>query len=109
MTLVFTEIFVLLLLLVANGVFAMTEIAIVSARKPRLRSDYSMRTQVHIVGHHHKVVELDTLPDVGAAHGSPVNGGIGTYFHVIADPVSTCVHEIRELTPLHKPRLVTKL
>lgn len=37
MTVVFTEIFVLLLLLVANGVFAMTEIAIVSARKPRLR------------------------------------------------------------------------
>src|SRR6185369_4917283 len=31
------------------------------------------------------------------------------YFHVIAEPVSTCVHEIRELTPLHSPRLVTKL
>ena len=37
MTVVITEVFVLLLLLVANGVFAMTEIAIVSARKPRLR------------------------------------------------------------------------
>ena len=37
MTSVITEVFVLLLLLVANGVFAMTEIAIVSARKPRLR------------------------------------------------------------------------
>ncbi len=34
---VLTELVVLLLLLVANGVFAMTEIAIVSARKPRLR------------------------------------------------------------------------
>src|SRR5215831_8335912 len=28
---------------------------------------------------------------------------------VIADPVSTCVHEIFELTPAHLPRLVTKL
>ena len=37
MTVVITEVLVLLLLLVANGVFAMTEIAIVSARKPRLR------------------------------------------------------------------------
>src|SRR5690348_5596100 len=31
------------------------------------------------------------------------------YFHVIAEPVSTCVHEILELTPAHLPRLVTKL
>ena len=37
MTVVTTEVFVLLLLLLANGVFAMEEIAIVSARKPRLR------------------------------------------------------------------------
>ena len=37
MTVIVTEIVVILLLLVANGVFAMTEIAIVSARKPRLR------------------------------------------------------------------------
>lgn len=33
----FTEILVILLLLVANGVFAMAEIAVVSARKARLR------------------------------------------------------------------------
>src|SRR5512140_529423 len=31
------------------------------------------------------------------------------YFQVMAEPVSTCVHEMRELTPLHRPRLVTKL
>src|SRR5215510_12351737 len=31
------------------------------------------------------------------------------YFHVIADPVSTCVHEIFELTPAHLRRLVAKL
>src|SRR6476620_10425205 len=31
------------------------------------------------------------------------------YFHVIAEPVSTCVHEIFEFTPTHFPRLVTKL
>src|SRR2546430_2560272 len=31
------------------------------------------------------------------------------YFHVIADPVSTCVHEIFEFLPRHAPRLVTKL
>src|SRR4030095_1240885 len=31
------------------------------------------------------------------------------YFQVIADPVSTCVHEIRERAPRHAPRLVTKL
>ena len=31
------------------------------------------------------------------------------YFQVIADPVSTCVHEIFEFLALHKPRLVTKL
>ena len=28
---------------------------------------------------------------------------------IVAEPVSTCVQEILELTPLHKPRLVTKL
>ena len=37
MSVVITQVLVLLLLLVANGVFAMTEIAIVSARKGRLR------------------------------------------------------------------------
>jgi len=31
------------------------------------------------------------------------------YFHVIADPVSTCVHVMREFFPLHMPRFVTKL
>src|ERR1041384_5896533 len=31
------------------------------------------------------------------------------YFHVIADPVSTCVQEILEFFPAHLPRLVTKL
>ena len=31
------------------------------------------------------------------------------YFHVIAEPVSTCVQEIFELFPLHIPLLVTKL
>ena len=31
------------------------------------------------------------------------------YFQVIADPVSTCVHEILERSPKHNPRLVTKL
>ena len=31
------------------------------------------------------------------------------YFQVIADPVSTCVHEIFELDPAQIPRLVTKL
>ena len=31
------------------------------------------------------------------------------YFHVIADPVSTCVHEIFEFLPAHLPRFVTKL
>ncbi len=31
------------------------------------------------------------------------------YFHVMADPVSTCVQEILLLSPLHMPRLVTKL
>src|SRR5262245_48162522 len=39
---------------------------------------------------------------------SPCRMQLG-YFHVIADPVSTCVHEIFELTPAHLPRLVTKL
>lgn len=37
MSVIFTEVVVILLLLVANGVFAMTEIAVVSARKTRLR------------------------------------------------------------------------
>src|ERR671938_607448 len=31
------------------------------------------------------------------------------YFHVIAEPVSTCVHEIFEFFPAHLPRFVTKL
>ena len=31
------------------------------------------------------------------------------YFHVIAEPVSTCVQEILELLPLHNPLFVTKL
>jgi hypothetical protein len=31
------------------------------------------------------------------------------YFQVIAEPVSTCVHEILERRPAHLPRLVTKL
>jgi hypothetical protein len=31
------------------------------------------------------------------------------YFHVIAEPVSTCVHEMFDFTPRHAPRLVTKL
>src|SRR5690606_2073702 len=31
------------------------------------------------------------------------------YFHVIAEPVSTCVHEMRERAPRQSPRLVTKL
>ena len=39
---------------------------------------------------------------------SPWNITLG-YFHVMAEPVSTCVHEIFELTPRHAPRLVTKL
>ena len=30
------------------------------------------------------------------------------YFQVIADPVSTCVQDIFELSPLHKPLFVTK-
>ena len=37
MRIVLFEILVILLLLVANGVFAMTEIAVVSVRKTRLR------------------------------------------------------------------------
>ena len=31
------------------------------------------------------------------------------YFHVIAEPVSTWVHEIFERAPRHAPRFVTKL
>src|SRR5271163_790628 len=31
------------------------------------------------------------------------------YFQVIAEPVSTCVHEILERAPRQSPRLVTKL
>ena len=31
------------------------------------------------------------------------------YFHVMADPVSTCVQVIFEFTPAALPRLVTKL
>ena len=31
------------------------------------------------------------------------------YFHVIAEPVSTCVHEIFEFFPSALPRFVTKL
>src|SRR5215472_15867473 len=31
------------------------------------------------------------------------------YFHVIAEPVSTCVQEILERRPRQAPRLVTKL
>ncbi|CST19545.1 Uncharacterised protein [Shigella sonnei] len=31
------------------------------------------------------------------------------YFHVIADPVSDCVHDILLFSPSHKARLVTKL
>jgi hypothetical protein len=31
------------------------------------------------------------------------------YFQVIAEPVSTCVHDIFELSPLQIPLLVTKL
>src|SRR3569623_3837862 len=31
------------------------------------------------------------------------------YFQVMADPVSTCVHEIFERAPSQRPRLVTKL
>ena len=31
------------------------------------------------------------------------------YFQVMAEPVSTWVQEILELTPTHFPRLVTKL
>src|SRR5215218_4687430 len=31
------------------------------------------------------------------------------YFHVIAEPVSTCVHEIFEFFPRQAPRFVTKL
>src|SRR5665647_3813479 len=39
---------------------------------------------------------------------SPNSTQLG-YFQVIAEPVSTWVQEIRELTPLARPRLVTKL
>ena len=31
------------------------------------------------------------------------------YFQVMAEPVSTCVHEIFDRAPAHLPRLVTKL
>jgi len=31
------------------------------------------------------------------------------YFHVIAEPVSTCVHETFEFAPSAFPRFVTKL
>ena len=31
------------------------------------------------------------------------------YFQVMAEPVSTWVHEILEWSPRHAPRLVTKL
>ena len=31
------------------------------------------------------------------------------YFHVIDDPVSTCVHDMFEFFPIHNPRFVTKL
>ena len=31
------------------------------------------------------------------------------YFHVMAEPVSTCVHESFELTPRQSPRFVTRL
>ena len=39
---------------------------------------------------------------------SPSKTQLG-YFQVMAEPVSTCVQEIFELRPLHRPRLVTKL
>ena len=39
---------------------------------------------------------------------SPFRMTLG-YFHVIAEPVSTCVQEIRERFPAHNPRFVTKL
>ena len=31
------------------------------------------------------------------------------YFQVMAEPVSICVHAMRERLPAHRPRLVTKL
>src|SRR5687768_9777675 len=39
---------------------------------------------------------------------SPFSTQLG-YFHVIAEPVSTCVQLIFERAPRHSPRLVTKL
>src|SRR5688572_23068809 len=39
---------------------------------------------------------------------SPSSTQLG-YFQVIAEPVSTCVHEIFERAPRHSPRFVTKL
>ncbi|MCY1251580.1 hypothetical protein D9M72_653580 [compost metagenome] len=39
---------------------------------------------------------------------SPRSTTLG-YFQVIAEPVSICVHAMRERRPAHSPRLVTKL
>ena len=38
-----------------------------------------------------------------------VTPSIGKRFHVMAEPVSTCVHDTLELRPSHNARLVTKL
>ena len=64
------------------------------------------------------ICEVEGVEDAGIKEGKyglaliKASGNAAAVFtknQVMAEPVSTCVHDIFELTPLHKPRLVTKL
>jgi putative hemolysin len=100
-----TEVVIVLLLLVANGVFAMSEIAVVSSRKTRLQQraeegDHAARRALHLAEHPERflatvqvgITLVGTLAGAfgGATIAKPLAGWLAQYprFAEYAEPLS---------------------
>ena len=101
------DIVLILLLILLNGVFAMSEIAVVSSRKSRLQNladDGSLGAEAALSLHHEPSSFLSTI-QVGITLVGILNGAIGEA--AVADPLAAWIARIPVLEPYAKAVALT--
>ena len=101
------DLLLILLLILLNGVFAMSEIAVVSSRKARLQNladDGSLGAQAALSLHQEPSSFLSTI-QVGITLVGILNGAIGEA--AVADPLAEWIGRIPLLTPYAKAVALT--
>ena len=101
------DIVLILLLILLNGVFAMSEIAVVSSRKSRLQNladDGSLGAEAALSLHHEPSSFLSTI-QVGTTLVGIPNGAIGEA--AVADPLAAWIARIPVLEPYAKAVALT--